>query len=150
MSSSCPRHPRGAHLKALREAPAEVLANDAAGKLRFKDYDGALADASRAIELDSVRQAGERDFGSPGGSVVAGVGASQQAPCLLQEDRERQGRGAAAAEQVAGLAEVGARAGQLPGLSLDEAELAELLGAPPEDVELLVEDGRLLGGCGAT
>ncbi len=68
----------------------------------------------------------------------------------LQEDRERQVRGAAASQEVAGLAEVGGRGRQLPCLRLVKAELAELLGAPPEDVDLLIEKRRLLRGCGAT
>jgi hypothetical protein len=67
----------------------------------------------------------------------------------LQEDRERQVRGAAAAEQVTGLAEVGARGGEFACLSFSEAELAKLLGPPSEDVKLLVEESRPRG-CGAT
>jgi hypothetical protein len=68
----------------------------------------------------------------------------------LQEDRERQVRGAAASQEVAGLAELGGRGRQLACLRLVEAELAELLGTPAEDVNLLVEKRRLLRGCGAT
>ena len=67
----------------------------------------------------------------------------------LQQDLERQARGAAAAQQVAGLAEVRGRGGELACLRLLEPELAKLLGAPPEDVTLLIDKRRLPRGCGA-
>jgi hypothetical protein len=68
----------------------------------------------------------------------------------LGQDRERQGRGTAAPQQVAGLTEVCAGGGKVVCLSLVEAELAKLLGAPTEDLVLLTANSRLLRGCGAS
>jgi hypothetical protein len=68
---------------------------------------------------------------------------------VLRQDRDRQGRGTAATQQVASLTEVCGGGGKVARVYLVEAELAKLLDAPTEDVVLLIESRRLLWGCGA-
>jgi hypothetical protein len=117
-----------------------------------------------APERSAVGPNGLRDQGQPSALVTeeqrgrdqpAVYGTVREEPYAsslpaLPQDRERQGRGTAAPQQVAGLTEVCAGGGKVVCLSLVEAELAKLLGAPTEDVVRLTENSRLLRGCGVS
>ena len=103
--------------------------------------------ASHLIEETTTGSPLSRAEAGPWTPVLRVAGSS---PPALQQDRERQARGAGAPEQVTGLAEVCGRGGKLACLRLVEAELTKLLGAPTEDVIFLAEKRRLLWGCSAS
>ena len=173
MPEACRRRPLRRRVSRL----ARRRAGDVA-RADYPDPAGLRVDGRDVVDDDPPAADGDHDLriggGSPAGCLygrlplgsvvlpdedapVAGRQAHGEDPFprgdaanpLTTEDRARQVRGAAASQEVAGLAEVGGRDSQLACLRLVEAELAELLGAPPEDVNLLIEKRRLLRGCGA-